>query len=462
MSNRRFSIFLEISRRVPYPTVPAIDGNVSLYRRSSCGQAVINLTQEKVDVLWLSQKVFISGLDFHIDFSPICEYGVGLLEKKSKVKTGYAAYMLSSFDGADSEEHSPLLLEFLRHAAVPLHAHYFSRICLSRTSPQHCPTGCIIGFLSILAPDAHVLPLAETCWTIFEVPGDFLRNDDLRTIFDHHFHPAVKLSVNWPDAERDSSNSITLNDFLSLLAGSEHLRAADVPSELVMQEDDDSEENCLHFKEIVFKAPRIAIFYGHDTVSFDILHSCVASHHKITGLQLVLSKNFWSDEQDPVKLESFIRPLLRSGTGSSLERFSLVFFRNEWWFELITRWISSELPTCSSCKLIFLNVALGIDCGNEKHSETRNIDRVRRWDYVLFPQLVLNYARRKLPPWSPGGAVALSVKAINEGTVYQNTTDHVPFDMSTANAGLIFLILKVEFRAVTRLGRKLCCDRHIP
>jgi hypothetical protein len=74
---------------------------------------------------------------------------------------------------------------------------------------------------------------------------------------------------------------------------------------------------------------------------------------------------------------------------------------------------------------------------------SRHLDNVK-WSLndTLFPRVVMNYWRKHLPKPLAGGVVPMAIRALHEGKVYCKTSDLRPSDMSTANAGLIFRIVK--------------------
>jgi hypothetical protein len=94
---------------------------------------------------------------------------------------------------------------------------------------------------------------------------------------------------------------------------------------------------------------------------------------------------------------------------------------------------------CNSKTLSFFNVAVAT-----RDFKTWNISHLKIWDEILFPSLSLNAYRNRMGVRAPQGVAALAIKAVNKGRFYRETTHHAPFDMSSANAGLIFHIVKVN------------------
>jgi hypothetical protein len=77
------------------------------------------------------------------------------------------------------------------------------------------------------------------------------------------------------------------------------------------------------------------------------------------------------------------------------------------------------------------------------------------WDKLVTPSLALN-CFRKLQSGNTAketrmheNSVAWKVRAVNLGVVYRKTTYHTPHDMSTANAGVLFALLRSQFCAKT-------------
>jgi hypothetical protein len=65
------------------------------------------------------------------------------------------------------------------------------------------------------------------------------------------------------------------------------------------------------------------------------------------------------------------------------------------------------------------------------------------WDSVLFsPALVLNCLRRQLGGSPPGSLAALAVLRINQGILYSFATNLIPCDLSASSAGATFYILR--------------------
>jgi hypothetical protein len=70
------------------------------------------------------------------------------------------------------------------------------------------------------------------------------------------------------------------------------------------------------------------------------------------------------------------------------------------------------------------------------------------WDKFVSPRLIMNYYNSRLEPGLSTkrrpALVPWKVRAVNSGIVYRKTTFHIPHDMSTANASLLFALLKAD------------------
>jgi hypothetical protein len=451
--------------------VPAIDRKSRSYRyklRSLCGQPAVDFSDEKISILWLSPTVFISNEYFFVARSqrPAAEYRVSFQQRESNKWVGYYAYSLSSFGDTESYERSTLPITFLSHVVASLEMSYFSEICFERTRPEQGPIDYALQFLSMFPQDA---PSATNCWTVCRLNTSFENADDLRRILSHRFHPFMKLSLGRGLLE----GSVTLSEVLSLLQDS-NLRAVQLPPRMIhfeaqawakmylqdvkfplRQIDKPNDQRPLRFREVVFKSPHISICFESPTVEmpFEILHAIVASM-AINDLTLSFSSDFWRTELNLRRaFGSYFLPLVHGY--SLLERLSIEFPHEEM-FAHICEWISDFFSSCSARSLVFFNVCSFTHRWPEP-KRTKNLDRARHWDEVLYPQLALNYCCNHLPNKMRDGVLPLMVKAVNEGIIYRKTASHIPFDTSTANAGLIFHAIKALTTAT--LHGQHCAER---
>jgi hypothetical protein len=448
--------------------VPAIDYKCrsGRYIARLCGQPAVDFS-EKINILWLSPTVFISNEFFVVAGRPASEYRVSFQQRESNELVAYYAYSLSSFRDTESSECLTLPIAFLSHVVASLELSYFSEICFERTRRERCPIDSAVQFLSMFPQDP---PTAANVWTVCKLYSTFLNADDLRRILSHRFHPFVILSLG-PDV---LEGSVKLSEFLSLLRES-NLRAVQLPHRMIhfeaqawaetylqdvkfplRQIDNPNDRRPLRFREIVFKSPHVSICFESPTfeMSFEILHAIVTSM-AISDLTLSFSHVFWSTNPYlPQAFGPYFLPLVCAD--SLLERLSIEF-PHEILFTQICQWISDLFSNCATPNLVFFNVSSWTQ-GWPTPERRQNLDRrVRHWDEVLYPRLALNYCRNHLPNKMPDEVLPLMVKAFNEGIIYRKTASHIPFDTSTANAGLIFRALKALTTAT--LHRQHCAER---
>jgi hypothetical protein len=466
--------------------VPAIDtkNRSARYIRRLCGQPAIDFKDVLFSILWLSPTVFICTDCFYFGDDPVPEYNVSLLPRQLndlhsfddvRWGIGWYAYSFSSFGGTEPYQRLTLPMEFLGHVAARQLTD-FSEIGFSRTrtthgsgtSPERFPIDYALQFLSTFFPqDASI---ATDCWTVCELDASFLNEDALPLILSHRVHPLAKLSFG------DYPISITLSEVLSLLLQESTLRAVQLPKRMIHFEAQTWAETYLHdmkfplhnidnpndgrplrFRETVFKSPHISICFDSQgfEMSFEILHAIVACM-AISDLTLSFSRGFWRNDVNlPRAFGSYFLPLLRAD--SLLERLSIEFPYEDGLGQ-ICRWMSDLFSSCPSRNLIFFNVSVWAQrLPTISPKQTQNLNRTRQWDIVLYPQLVLNYCRNHLPNKMRDGELPLMVKAVNEDIIYRKTANHIPFDTSTANAGLIFRTIKAL--ATATLHRQHCAKR---
>jgi hypothetical protein len=465
--------------------VPAIDTKCRSARfiRRLCGQPAIDFKDVSFSILWLSPTVFLCTDCFYFGDDPVPEYNVGFVPRQLndlhsfddiRWGIGWYAYSFSSFGGTEPYQRLTLPMEFLGHAAARELTDFseigFSRtrqVRMSRKSRERCPIDYALQFLSTFFPqDASI---ATDAWTVCKFDASFLNADELRLILSHGFHPLTKLSFG------DYPISITLSEVLSLLLQETNLRAIQLPDRMIHVEaqrwaetylrymnvplhniDNQNDRRPLSFRETVFKSPHISIcFESQDfEMSFEILHAIVACM-AISDLTLSFSRGFWrTDFNLPRAFRSYFLPLVRAD--SLLERLSIELPYVQALGQ-ICRWMSDLFSSCPSRNLVFFNVSVWTQqLPTISPKQTQNLNRTRQWDKVLYPQLVLNYCRKNLSNKIQDSVIALMVKAINEGTIYHKTASHIPFDMSTANAGLIFRAIKSS--AIATIHQQTCAE----
>jgi hypothetical protein len=431
-------------------SIPA-DGRVRVDRHPirDCSESA------EFSALWLTPRLFISKYAIFDDALLRHDFSVAWGTRESHRKNVFSVYSLSSFEEEGSDDPSPLPLEMLRHLFTLLPLDNVSEFGLGRKTPHRCPVQLVMAFLSIIPQDAHWNRPAKETWTEVAVDYDFSA-DDLRTILSHPFHPAINLSLSTA-ALQIMRDPVSLGEYIQLLRDAPHLRAVTLPRELVEAH---STSDSPAFEEIVFRSPALSIFYTRGKMSPSWLHT-IASAHSVTALHIKSASCGWEEQwQDP--LRSSIQPFFTKD--AALEqltiRLSLVSTQhrsnNLATLGQIFLQMANVMATCTSRKLDFVNVLVDLDFVNvvpnnqqinvarDFWTNTRVVGRVKAWDEQLFPCLVLNFCRNRLQILPKGGVMPLAIKAVNEGVIYHKTTHHVPFDMSSANAGVIYLLMKTE------------------
>jgi hypothetical protein len=386
-----------------------------------------NANREKIRVLWLSPTLFISSLAFLVGSTYLDDFCIIF---STGGPTGYCtirAYSLQSFQETNPDEPSPLSLEFLCHLAALLPVQYFQYIWLRSYNPRRFSSAFFDPILSIIPRDAAVSETKEECRPTLSLSGT-LDKQDLQAIFSHHFHPGVHLDF----VCEPFDESVSLRVFSNFLKHSRYLRSLRIPVELVKT------ENCEvgRLIDIVLKSKDKSIWYG-GRPSRQLY--AIAKDHHITELT-ICAYDYWKwFGKAELSLVPYILPFLTES--SCLERLRLRFDcycmgEVEDAFTQVRTW---EVSTWRG--LCFFNISASVSCAG-KESKVHTLSRVRRWDQVLFPWVVLKNFRQLAPGPLRGAVVAAAVKATNEGIVYRKATHHVPYDRSIANAAVIFRIFK--------------------
>jgi hypothetical protein len=198
-------------------------------------------------------------------------------------------------------------------------------------------------------------------------------------------------------------------------------------------------------KAITFKSPVLRL-------SVDVLYALFARKpletilqaQQIQGLDALI---LWRDgSENREKVFSFLRLCLEEH--SVLESLTLLVEYSLdsiecmdlhslalWWEGGIAPGKSSKLRRCSVS-------FRGYDSAYERYSCSTPIKRIKRWDEVVVPALVLNFYRNVTSSPMVSGIIPLAVQSVNTGNLYQKTTNHIPYDMRIANSGLIFEMVR--------------------
>jgi hypothetical protein len=419
------------------------------------GQPVADLDKGDIRVLWVSSSVFISKLDFTIckgrdDYPTAADYLVTFSIRSPRRGAQFYVYSLSRFDGSELVAPSPVPLEFFRHVTAHLPADYFEEVEINKWDEPQFPVDCLLAFAAII-PYA-TLPAPRKEFVVQLKIGVATNLEGLRQIMSHPFHPAVQLVFT---AGSPFDDSVSLREFLDLMSESQYLRSVDLPPSL---------RNTLNaapagplmihgadFKSVDKEMDVNCVLPPKKAMSSSSLHSFAAA---VSSTDIYVEFGLYStlkSRSDCGKLEKFlhlcIQPYLEES--SLLERLTIVVrhFDSDGpldWprlFKLVKKAFSAQ--GCKSRALQFLDVSV----------PGAKVDRIQLWGEVLFPKLLLNYCNKQLRQPVRKGALPFAVKAVNQGNVYHKTTNHVPFDMATANAGLIFYFLKSEIDTVHGLDK---------
>jgi hypothetical protein len=413
------------------------DGKAQSVRRL-CGTQVAYFDKQDIDVLWLSPTVFISTMDLELhlpgdNWEPNYAYDYALrLTTESGEYFLYNVYSLSFFEGNGFTAPSPLPMNLLRHVFANVRPGYFKTVELGLSyarEDERLPVECLLAFVAIV-PDTPMSPSERTDAIQLKIETKMNR-DDLQEMYSHHFHPSVELSFAGLD------ESVPLSMFLELSRGCQHLRTVNLPEHFF----ETGDIHPTHSRVVVdstFKSTRMTLqSFGKPKFSHVMLHQIA------TGLgskELNISVEHPWRRRDHLHL--CIQPFLQED--SILERIGVKLLTR------VNKSSSSTITQCQSRSLCFFDVSLAPRKGK------RTSAHLASWDKVLFPRLSLNYYRKHLTQRVCGGAIPLAIKAVNMGIVYSKTTAQVPFDMSTANAGLIFRFLKCEVDTLH------CCDACPP
>jgi hypothetical protein len=117
-----------------------IDPSHASYRaiRSLSGKEITDLTRNNINVLWLSQTVFISQIFFNLDGCCVDEYKL-TFRYGGYDGMGIYVYALSSFEHGEPDIHSPVPIAFLRHVTALLPMGHISEVLVARDHLQRCP-----------------------------------------------------------------------------------------------------------------------------------------------------------------------------------------------------------------------------------------------------------------------------------------------------------------------------------
>jgi hypothetical protein len=418
---------------------PILDPYHSQVIRPLPGQRITEHRQT-VDIFWLSPKVFISSIDFSRllpgpDYTVMREYEIILYTREDCEFFHLFAYSLSTFEDPIQEEQqmaSPLPIRFVRHLAELLPVDFFSILSFTRYSQFRVPVAYFVDFLSSIPYKESVSSSLPTRWTTFAL-GGHINSEELRIIFSHRFHPDVQLSF---IGDNPLDQSVSLLGFLALLLESICLQSVQLPATLIRS---DLGDQSLPFEELYFKSRRQTIQHNGLMSLCSLVQITLSQDTK--ELDMVFPLTVWREHEFLERVRGVFQYVLLDC--SSLQRVTICFEYSADHIDLsqFLKWASSNITVCMSKRLCHFTVSFK-KFQNGKMQPSPSVKSVKSWDQLVSPSLVLNLSANHLTMLSKPGIISLSMKAINEGVVYRKTTDHVPHDMTIANAGLIYHIVQ--------------------
>jgi hypothetical protein len=424
--------------------VPAVDATTTGDRTfcSLSWQPLLDFSEKGINILWLSSTIFISPMLILPDNdTALHEYMVGFRDRINRSSTQYFVYSLSAFQGGEVREPSLLPWLFFAHLPATLQVDYFSDLWLHRvTNKLHlCPVDCIIHFLSIMSNSdlRHVTTNEKV--TIFRLSNCYINADEIGVILSHKFHPTVKLEIDGTGVDA----TVSLDIMVDCLKNVPHLRAIELPQHLLRA---GTAEDSARIEEITIKFPCLSVTMGYGHVSPQALLK-ISRIHPANEIIASLDWEFLEkNQQRPAKaVGSFLRPLLDGQLTSETLRGTFVRERGKDYSNRVSDLVASEMISCESKSLCFFTLTERIR--NESGDDIWNFDRIKHWDQVIFPTVVLNYFRKRASHPLDLRVLPMAIGAVNHGNIYRKATDHVPYDMSIANAGVIFRCVKTQSRS---------------
>jgi hypothetical protein len=429
-----------------------IDPNCASYRaiRSLAGEEITDLTRNNINVLWLSQNIFISQIFFNLDGYCVDEYELKFHYRRGSMEI--FVYALSSFGDGEPDIHSPVPIAFLRHVTALLPIGHISEVLLARDYPQRCPLDMAFNIASCIVPnDDQYSPETERRWTTFRIgwpQGAVITKDEIKDIVFHPFHPTIRPA--FKEGHIRFEESVSLTSLMDMLQEPQSVRAINLPCALVKAE---GENNSLFYRSLTLNSAGLSIEYEGGLMAPECLHRITTAYF-ISDIRMTFDHHFWGGDPERLgsRLRLHVKPFLLAH--SSVESL-LIRFDNKWYYnELshILKTMPSVFAGCASRKLCFVNIALVYTYEARDVFFSRDLDNAQ-WslDDTLFPRLVLNYWSNHLPKPLKERVMPSAIKAVNEGNIYRKTTNLVPSGMGTANAGLIFQIVKTASTGLSRL-----------
>jgi hypothetical protein len=429
---------------------------------------------DKVDVLWISSSEFVSSIQLHrnindeegefVSFQNLYAFSLSL-QVNEVCRSGSSAdsldlyvYSIQTFHEFNHSPLSEVPLHFLHHLLSPLPVGFFSDICLNMNL-QDFPPGHCRRLLSIIPQDAPpLIPdniQSETLRILTDFSVIYVHNrDQLLAFTSHQYSPHVRLCWNAFDQDQISPEEVNS----ALRDNCLHLRHFSISDGLSLFEDVD--EPSFSSNES-FRTLKIGFRQADSASCEHKLLNGLKTNRQIRQLEISFfiaeDDEEWDEQHMPVDVSSTLvlirdvlpahaslremrmRVIVQDSTGDDRGHFSVV---------------SECLQVSGVGSLSFLDVE--IVSGKFGTYQCHSLSMNESWDKFISPALLLNWyldhhpncTRVKTPlsaqeEGEPGsGVVELVVQSINRGILYPKTTHHAPYDSRTANAGVIYDVLR--------------------
>jgi hypothetical protein len=409
--------------------VRAVNTRDSRSIRALNGKTVNDLGQRNIAVLWLSPTVFISGVKFRIT-DEVHDYALNFGEIRCYIT------QLPAFDQVAFDEPSPLPIDFFQHL-VPTERFACIFVDRSCVNPKRFPADYIMRLMSTIPTKSFFL-------------GGLLNSDELRHILSHPFQEDEELSFSPSQAPFD--NSVLLEVLMALLVEAPYLRRIELPRQVFLTS---IEESSGVWLELLVRSPALKMRYSYEGAPEPaVLNAISKIHQKGDRTFFYLQVDDLWEGGRLALATSIVHPFLDG-------RFILEHLRIQFSdeandtpgpeaFHQVMQELASVMIACRSKHLCHFTVSLGMFDSDFNvdddvdHEYNRNMHKIRQWDESIFPQLVLNQCNKQLTKVLGGRLLPRAISAINWGILYRKTTDHIPYDMSTANASVIFDLVKAD------------------
>jgi hypothetical protein len=419
--------YLKLTRRIP--------GKLDCKNSVKPRLPILDIENQKIHVLWLAPAVFVSSIKIFENDGVSCfhDYKVQFRKRSgTQVPLHHSRrcflYSLSLFVNKELNEPCLRLFQFLQHLTALLPADYFDAIALQRNRrhPQRCPVGHFVQFLSVVPRGAtHVPTTADGFTRVVVIGNGSITENELRAILSFPFHPTVRLEfdtnhvsckivLNRPNVSPFDA-SVSSRVMLDSLRQARHLRSIELPSLWVATQ---NTEDPRISAQIAVQTANLLIKSEYMVPRWWLRN--VATTMSVESIQINMTgwRNSSSEHQ------KWVSPVMHAFLDGSLA----------------TNSFQARFPYCADVNP--LNV---VPCRSKTlcFFDIHNVHRVPRWDCAIAPWLVVNFWRIRLTQPLCENVLPFAIAAVNQGIIYRKTTDHAPYDMDTANAGLIFRIVEL-------------------